>query len=534
MPDPSVPTFYGRLKDVNTTDIEAAIRLGCRTMQSVFNADDNDIPFFGSSVRSQARLSFDGSASEAHEPGRHLNALLNAEDAVGIELDESAVRKHAQAAYFSFSGSLAVPLNRERIGGPLCRFDTHSLREGMHALYALVKYRGEERARELAEACIAAILELWTPRRGWDIERCRDKYGLEPEERTLISGLARVLGPLVKYFRVTQSAAALELGLVLKETLLAEAFVADGHYDRQVHGTHTHSTTCVMSSLAQLAELTGDAALLQWIKAFYEHGLPQFSNRLGWVIESSDLERDDINADRGEVNNTGDIVETALILARSGYIEYFEAAERILRCHLLPSQLRDIAFIVEPPNPGNVDGLRNMADRHRGAFGAPAPYGHQPLGREHVSFNMDIVGGAVGSLCETYRDATRFDDTGHHVNLLFDHETDAIKVESNYTHKALRVTLKRPGPLWVRIPSWTGRDQMQVQGAASGPRFVGSTLFIAHQPVGQPLTLGYELPTRNIVLRHRTHDIRVRLRGDAVAAMDNFGADLTYFDPLSD
>ena len=74
---------------------------------------------------------------------------------------------------------------------------------------------------------------------------------------------------------------------------------------------------------------------------------------------------------------------------------------------------------------------------------------------------------------------------------------------------------------------------MQVQGAA-GPRFVSSTLFVAHQPAGQPLTLGYELPTRNVVLRHRTRDIRVRLCGDAVEAMDNFGTDLTYFDPLPD
>ena len=141
MRDPSVPVFYGRLKNVKTTDIEAAIRLGCQTMQNVFNADDKDVPFFGSSVRPEARLSFCNSASECHVPGRHLNALLNAEDAVGIELDESAVQKHARAAYFSFSGRLAVPLNRKRIDGPLCRFDTHSLREGMHALYALVKSR---------------------------------------------------------------------------------------------------------------------------------------------------------------------------------------------------------------------------------------------------------------------------------------------------------------------------------------------------------------------------------------------------------
>lgn len=40
------------------------------------------------------------------------------------------------------------------------------------------------------------------------------------------------------------------------------------------------------------------------------------------------------------------------------------------------------------------------------------------------------------------------------------------------------------------------------------------------------------LPERQIILRHRTHDIRVRLHGGEIVAMDNFGADLTYFDPL--
>jgi hypothetical protein len=35
-----------------------------------------------------------------------------------------------------------------------------------------------------------------------------------------------------------------------------------------------------------------------------------------------------------------------------------------------------------------------------------------------------------------------------------------------------------------------------------------------------------------MTLRHRTQDIRVRLRGDAVVAMDSFGTDLTYFAPI--
>ena len=35
-----------KLRNVNTTDIAAAIEAGTRTMASVFNADDDDIPFF--------------------------------------------------------------------------------------------------------------------------------------------------------------------------------------------------------------------------------------------------------------------------------------------------------------------------------------------------------------------------------------------------------------------------------------------------------------------------------------------------------
>ena len=518
---------YGQLKDVNTTDIAGAARLGCQTMQSVFNADDNDIPFFSSRVRPDAFLDFSGAHSEANIPGRHLNALLNVENAIGMRLDESAVRKHAEAAYYSFSGPAPVPLNRDRIDGPLSFFLTHNFREGLHALYPLVRYRNEARAQELAEACIAAILELWSPSEGWDVQRCRQRVGIEPTESTFVSGLARVLGPLTKYYRATQSPSALDLALILKERLLVDTFLPDGHYDRDVHGGHTHSTTCVMSSLAQLAELTHDMSLLDRVKAFYDNGLSEFSDQLGWVVESTEENR---NPDRGEVNNTGDIVETALILGRAGHTQCLEDAERIVRCHILPSQLRDIAFIEEPPNPDGVDGLHNVATRHQGAFGFPAPYGHEPIDVDRVSFNMDIVGGAVASLCEVYRDATVFDETGHHVNLLFDHQTDAITVQSNVTHDDFRVTIKKPGPLWIRIPSWVDRSEIRVKGG----RFIGSHLFIANQRIGDPVILGYKLPTREIVLRHRTRDIRVRLKGDSVVAMDDFGADLTFFDSIKE
>ena len=518
-----------KVNNVNTTGILDVIRLGCGTMANVFNADDNDIPFFSSQVRPRVFLGFSTHHTEAHVPGRHLNALLNAEDAAAISIEESAIEKHARAAFFSYSGPVVLPLNRVHIGGPQAIFMPHNIREGFHALYALVKYRKSAKARELAEASIDAIFDYWNPDQGWDKQRMEGQLGLQLVGSTFIIGLARALGPLVKYYRATGYGPALELAIILKEKAINEFFSQSGQYDPETFGTHTHSTTCVMSSLAQLADLTADSQLMNRVKAFYDNGLWDIRDQLGWVMESSSP---DSNPDCGEVNNTGDILETALSLGRWGYTEYYHDAERILRCHLLPSQLRDTSFIQDPPNPDNEDGKRDVANRHLGAFGFPAPYGHEPLGRERVSFNMDIVGGTVGSLCEAYREATRFDRAGHWVNLLFDHETEDIKVEYAYGNSALGISVKRPGPLFVRIPPWVDRQKLEVAGIDQKPLFTNGYLFLAQPWVHQTIELKFDLPSQEIVLKHRTRDIRVRLRGDEVTAMDNFGADLTFFDSI--
>lgn len=179
-----------------------------------------------------------------------------------------------------------------------------------------------------------------------------------------------------------------------------------------------------------------------------------------------------------------------------------------------------------------MDGKRDVANRLRGAFGFAAPYGHESVDSKKIRFNLDVVGGAVGSLCEAYRDTTRFDRSGHRVNLLFDHETAAIEVESPYTHGALRIRLKRPGPLFVRIPPWVSPESVRVQGVLAAPRVTNGYLFVSQPPVNRPMSFEFELAPSEITLGHRTRRIRARLRGDEVVAMENFAADLTFFDAL--
>ncbi|MBX3014191.1 MAG: hypothetical protein KF832_21900 [Caldilineaceae bacterium] len=142
------------------------------------------------------------------------------------------------------------------------------------------------------------------------------------------------------------------------------------------------------------------------------------------------------------------------------------------------------------------------------------------------------MGGSVASLCEVYREVTRLDGAGHWVNLLFDHETDAIQVESPYTHPALRLRVKKAAPLFVRVPPWVAPTQIAITGVTTAPTITNGYLFIAEPPVNRWITVAFPLAEQTITLHHRTRDIRVQLVGDAVAAMENFGADLTFFEPM--
>ena len=521
-----------KLNDINTKDILSAISMACNAMSNCFNVDDENIPYFRAIIKPSAFL---GISLESHMPGRHLNALLNVEDSTDISISEEAVGNHTKAAFLSYSGALALPMDR----GPFITstqtkipnvFNPHHIREGFHALYSLIKYRGSEQAEDLAEKSIKDITNHWNPITDWDYERIENKYSIKCEKsKVFVSGLARAIGPLVKYYKATSSVNALALALVLKEKLLEEVFDKHGSFDTERFGTHAHSITCVMSSLAQLAELTKDSTLMNRVKAFYDNGLWTMRDELGWSIENCG---EGPNPDEGEMNNTGDIVETALILGDWGYTEYYGDAERIIRCHILPSQLRDISFIKDPANPNKSDGKINVGPRLQGAWGFPAPFGHEPLENKRIRFNLDVVGGTVASLCEAYRSLYSLKENTISINLLFDQDNKYVKVSSPYPSSEIEVLPKSSMPLSIRIPKWANRNNIKISGPDIEPIWTNGYCMFPSVIEGKPITISTPLRVQTLNLKHKTRNIEVKLKGDEVLAMQNFGADLTFFEPI--
>ena len=56
-------------------------------------------------------------------------------------------------------------------------------------------------------------------------------------------------------------------------------------------------------------------------------------------------------------------------------------------------------------------------------------------------------------------------------------------------------------------------------------------MLLADPSGSEEIRVEVALPPRDTVLKHRTREVRVRLRGEEFVAMDDFGTDLTVFEP---
>jgi hypothetical protein len=430
------------LEEVNATDVVDAIRLGCEAMGRAFDADDpHGVAFFDAVAWPEPRLSFSDVHSEAHVPGRHLDALLAAEAFAGIPADPDVIARHRAALLFSFAGAVPLPLNRARIDGPLEHFCQHNVREGLHGLAALARWREDDEAAEVARRAVRFIRDVWAPPDCWSIP-------ISPPDcatLTLVQGLGRAIGPLVKLWQATGDDAAFDLAHDVADAVIAsDAVPADGAYRPEILAHHTHSTASTLSSLAQLADVDGDQAALARIHAFADNGLWRIRDEIGWAAEST---APDANPDKGEGNTSGDIVETLVILARNGYEGAAGDARRIVQAHLLPSQLRDVSWI--PESAGTTDGTTNVAHRLRGAWGFAAPYGHDAVGLERIKFNLDVVGGVVGSLAAYVAADLPARDAPTIVEIELRHRTRTIPVRINGDRVE---AMANPGARWPFFP----------------------------------------------------------------------------------
>ncbi|MCX7018121.1 MAG: hypothetical protein NTY46_03800 [Candidatus Sumerlaeota bacterium] len=522
---------------VNTWDIDLALSAGIHCMSNIMNPNDRNIPYFECLVLiNTPMMRFNPTYSVQNVVGRSLYAILKAADVIGVTPDPGVVSKYRTILLDSYQLERGIPAGPHYLGGSYTDVWTFLAHCGFRGMLGMWQYQGDTTTRQYFDDGLLNLKNyFFDPGFSW--QAYQQQFGLVGGGT---GGSVAWPGPnvynlesffdskyLVRYHAASGNQLALDMATTFGTFLLTFYFPADGNiagYD------HMYRCMLHMTDLAEIAIATSNSLMMERVRARYDNGVRAVSSPgTGWVPE-----RLSQHSDVGEINNTGEMAETALRLAEWGWTQYYEDAERFTRAHLLPAQLLDISFVNPSPDPPPSDGYARVRERVRGAYGFPAPYGHLSTINPYLNgaFYMDIVGGGIASLAEVKTHCCKHTGEGHFVNLLFNYEDSQIKVIGPYPDDTpVYVTLKTPGDLQVRLPSWVDRAKVSVTIDGMGAPFSLTPYYlkITAPPIGKRIDVRIMLEMRYTTEVINGRSVRILWKGDSIAAMNQMGTSLPYF-----
>ena len=471
----------------------------------------------------------------SHNVGRAIDGLCKGAEATGRDPDAPTLQTLTAVLYASLDNDLGLPSVYSRDWEQMV-WQAHDVREAMQALLCL-----SARGSDEAYTRLGRILDLWlslTDDDGaWIPERiakhppladlAHPDYlddGTEPSDaiwprlQAPPTNRGRAIMALTQIYRRLGDPRALELAARFVRLVRTRSFRADGQLTVMAGG-HTHSITGTVHGLADYGLLTGDADTLGHASRILDNGLPATGSSFGWSFEGR-LQQKIFG--RGEINNTGDMIQAALFLGEAGYPRYFEVAERMLRSHILPSQWLDGHSVTPGDDP--PEGVHQLRDKDQGGWGFPGVNDrHVPRAGAAVT---DIVQGGIQCLWALARTIVTAAGpaTGTRVNLLLTGGAEGITVTSELPDVGhIAITSAKPQVLWVRVPSWLETQSLAATtgGEALAWRSIGDWLVTA-EPVAA-LALRFSVPRRTEDEWVNNARYRMVYEGDTIVAMDPQG-----------
>ena len=353
-----------------------------------------------------------------------------------------------------------------------------------------------------------------------------------------------------------------------------EIFTPDNKF-RQ--GIQMHGSLRTLMGAADYALYVHDPVLFSRVDALYRYGRSQ-GTRFGFLPENVARKGDVILC---ETCALMDFVGLAATLANNGHPEYWGDVERMVRNHLVESQVVDGSWLKpaegrQRPDDGQFT-WRQIGARMAGGYAGWSAPGHILAARENLhwgepnlrhktrAFQNCCGGSGTHGFYIAWKNASRVDDGTLSVNLHVDKLLPEAEIRGYQPYKGLlTIDLKRPCKVRVRIPEfvalrgqWSevgGRwsdagGQLSVvrgqranrQPAPSGPppRVWGNYLELGDCRAGERIEVAYPLPVREEIESvgnpgFRQYEYRVTWLGDTVVRLVPVGEAVKHKTGFSD
>ncbi|MDO4275938.1 MAG: hypothetical protein Q4D16_19900 [Eubacteriales bacterium] len=526
--------YYPKYVKINKWDLEYAIRKGIGPMTEWVDDKRDGLPYFenyinGSRYGNHHHFTF----SAAHTTGRRLEALTIAEQVTGIKIPEEVYRNLEKWAYRVFDNPMKMMSNWNiHTFRPEMVCDLHNLREVMYSFIGLLRRNPDDKkARGMVMHLLEMVDRYTDYEKGiWKEEKFRHDTGgssmcsvcTQEEGFRFTGSLGRYIEALMRLCQEFSVPEALEQALRLQETFFRTVLDDTGEFNAHRFCSHIHSVTAAICGITMLGDYVQDYEILNRADRFMQKGFYDIAVDMGWSTEN-DARTDWV----GEVNNSCDLMETCLYLGKNGFPGYYGRAEKMLRSHILPSQLLDVSFLDDEESGDNS--VSQMASRMAGAFGFPCPYGHEEHPGSEISFNWDINAGGVSGLCQAWRHRVSDNKNFISINLLFNYEDEDIRFFDPYSnHGKAGIFLKQKKTVRIRLPECSNWQQPDRDKPIS-MRKQGEWLYLEELPVGEMIEIPFNLIKLRQDITFKGKTLKALYQGEQLECISSQGKRLCYF-----
>jgi len=421
----------------------------------------------------------------------------------------------------------------------------HYQRSVLNGLLSLALVRGSEPARERIGALVRALAEISIQREGYAyfpaVERLPDGwprgdwailgFGTDPANTN-----GRLLFGLARAWELTGAREARALAEAYARHVIdhSSAYLPDGGFatGMEFREGHFHSRAVTMLGVIRLGHATGDARLVEWGRKVFDKARG-YGTAFGWFPERLVESR----AHGCETCAVVDMMEASIWLARSGWPQYWQVAERFLRNHLLESQLMSadgLEVCTDEVADSEWETTRDVARRAVGGFAGwsqPSDLFSKVMHRWDLYTCCSAQG--VRGLFNAWTHAVDARDGELAVNLLINHVGADAVVRSWLPHEGrVEVVPAHACDVSLRLPGWVPPSTLAVtvDGATRTPSLLtGGYAWVADVAAGA--TVEWRFPvacttTAETVLGTR---YEAAWRGDTVMSLTPPGMRLPLY-----
>ena len=298
-----------------------------------------------------------------------------------------------------------------------------------------------------------------------------------------------------------------------------------------------------LAGILRLAGHTGNKKHIEWVKKQFDYIIKVYGSSFGWIAEQALSNKESLKhgyTQSCESCTVTDAIDTAMLLAKSGYPQYWNIAEKFIRNYFDQAQLTDSSWMTRSASlrarkeDTIVSSFKNIPQRSLGCYvgwGGINDFVHPAAKRRKTVQNCCGPHCAYGTFLIWNNIVTKTKE-GVWINLSLNRDTKWAQVNSYIPYEGkVEITMRTNADLHVRIPGNVNKNAVNVyvNGNKINKILQEGYIVVKNLKIGQQAVVEYPLEIEKKSEKVMGKEYKLEWKGDTVINISPSGKIAPFF-----